>query len=203
MAYILTGSTAFALIAIYDWAQMREHTWLKPLFFLSAAALVFGIAGVLSAPSEKEFVLWLRVAAGIGLVIFLLLLIYSVLIEIPLKIKRIKHKTGSNSILIDTGTYTLTRHPGVLWFGGAAVCMILLHPTVLALSASIIWTALDVLLVWVEDRFFFPNTFPGYTEYKMRTPFLIPNRSSLLQCLATWKTDNERENASSDVHNER
>jgi protein-S-isoprenylcysteine O-methyltransferase Ste14 len=203
MAYIITGSIAFALIAIYDWAQVRELTWLKPLFLLSAVALCIGTIGILSVPTEFKFAIWLRFFTWIGLVIFLLLLIYSILIEIPIKIKHSEHESGSNRFLVDTGTYALSRHPGVLWFGGAAACMILLHPSVLTLSAGITWTAMDVLLVWVEDQYFFPRIFTGYSEYQKTTPFLWPTRSSLRQCLATRKTDAESENTSFDVHYER
>jgi protein-S-isoprenylcysteine O-methyltransferase Ste14 len=189
MAYILTGSSAFVLIAIYDWAKMRKYTWLKLLIPLSTFALLLGILGVLSGPVEFEFVLGIRTIAWIGLAIFLLLLMYSILIEIPIKIKHSGYEPGGDWVLVDTGTYALSRHPGVLWFGGAAICMIVLHPAMLTLSAGIVWTTLDVLLVWAEDQLFFPNTFPGYAEYKTRTPFLIPNLSSLHQCLATWKID--------------
>lgn len=189
MTSILIGCITFALIAIYDWAQMHKFTWLKPVFLLSVVTLCIGIVGVLSVPAEFKFTIWLRIVAWIGLAIFLSLLLYSVLIEIPLRNKSSYLNPDNNRILIDTGTYALTRHPGVLWFGGAAVCMILLHPSLLIISAGILWTAVDVLLVWVEDRYFFPNTFPSYAEYKTRTPFLIPNKSSMRKCLTTLKAD--------------
>jgi protein-S-isoprenylcysteine O-methyltransferase Ste14 len=194
MAYIFIGSIAFALLAIYDWAQMRKYTWPNPpvIFLFSAVALIVGTEGVLSVPAELEFASWLQVLAWIGLVVFLPLLIFSTIIEIPLRLKSQPSSPDDNRPLVDTGTYALTRHPGVLWFGGAAVCTILIHPSGLTLCAGITWTILDVLLVWVEDVYFFPKTFPGYIQYQETTPFLIPTRSSLNRCLSTFRSIGER-----------
>lgn len=185
MTSILIGCITFALIAIYDWAQMHKFTWLKPVFLLSAVTLCIGIVGVLSVPAEFKFTIWLRIVAWIGLAIFLSLLLYSVLIEIPLRNKSSHLNPDNNRILIDTGTYALTRHPGVLWFAGTAICMILLHPSRLTLAAGVIWTVLNILLVWIEDSHFFPFVFSGYLHYKKRTPFLWPNRKSLQRCILT------------------
>lgn len=192
MTSIIVGCIAFALIAVYDWAQMQKISWLKPLFYMSGVVFLVGLLGVLSKPVEAEFAAWMRAAAWIGLAIFLALMMYSVLIEIPLKSARTN--PGNQPYLVDTGTYALSRHPGVLWFAGAAACMILLHPSQLTLSAAIAWTLMDVALVWAEDRRFFPNTFPGYAEYKTRTPFLIPNRTSIRRCTATSCANRERKN---------
>jgi protein-S-isoprenylcysteine O-methyltransferase Ste14 len=202
MAYIFIGSIAFALLAIYDWAQMRKNTWPNPpvIFLFSAVALTVGAVGVLSAPAELEFASWVQVLAWIGLIGFLPLLIYSTSIEIPLRLKYQPSSPDDNRPLVDTGTYALSRHPGVLWFGGAAACTILIHPSGLTLVAGIFWTVLDVLLVWVEDRYVFPNTFPGYIKYKTRTPFLIPNRTSIRRFKVTLSSDNQSENTSLDIH---
>jgi protein-S-isoprenylcysteine O-methyltransferase Ste14 len=186
MTSILLGCIAFALIAVYDWAQMHDISWLKPLFLLSGGVFLVGLLGVLSIPPEAKFATWVRVLAWIGLASFLPLMLYSILIEIPLKTPH--DQPDNHPYLVDTGTYALVRHPGVLWFTGAAICMVLLHPSRVTLSAAITWTFMDVVLVWAEDRNFFPNTFPGYAEYKTRTPFLIPNQTSLRRCWNTFKT---------------
>jgi protein-S-isoprenylcysteine O-methyltransferase Ste14 len=166
---------------------MHKITWLKPLFLLSGGIFFIGLLGVLSTPSAAEFAGWVRVLAWIGLAIFVSLMVYSVLIEIPLKTPR--NHPADHPYLVDTGTYALSRHPGVLWFAGAAVCMLLLHPSRFTLSAAIAWTLMDVALVWAEDRFFFIKTIPGYEKYKMSVPFLFPNLRSIRSCIKTMMQD--------------
>ncbi len=184
MTYILTGSTAFALIATYDWAQMRGHTWLKPLFFLSGVVFFIGLHGVLSTPIDINFPHWVSFIGWACLCFFSFLLIYSILIEIS--IKSYLNRDNEHA-LIDTGTYALSRHPGVLWFTGAAVSIVLLHPTRHTILAAVFWTIMDLLLVWVEDRYFFPNTITGYNRYKTTVPFLLPTAKSIRRCLKTIK----------------
>jgi len=184
MINILIGSIAFALIAIYDWAQMRKYTWLKPLFFISGAVFYIGFTGVISTPVDINLAYWVTLGGYICFFIFTLLLIYSILVEISIH----SYLNRDNEhILVETGTYALSRHPGVLWFFGAAVSMIALHPSYLTVLAAIIWTTLDVLLVWIEDRYIFPKSIPGYEKYKTTVPFLLPDKKSIRHCLKTLK----------------
>jgi hypothetical protein len=39
--------------------------------------------------------------------------------------------------------------------------------------------------VWVQDRVYFPELFPGYSQYRHETPMLIPTRESITKCLKT------------------
>jgi protein-S-isoprenylcysteine O-methyltransferase Ste14 len=94
-------------------------------------------------------------------------LIYSVLLEIPLK----SDKSGS---LYTGGTYTICRHPGFLWFSFFNVSASLFFwytPITLVLAG---YTLCNFALVTIEDRVLFPKMFPQYGEYKKTTPFLIP-----------------------------
>jgi protein-S-isoprenylcysteine O-methyltransferase Ste14 len=47
------------------------------------------------------------------------------------------------------------------------------------LIAAPIWLFLDIVLVAVQDRYFFGRMFAGYDNYRRQTPMLIPNRRSL------------------------
>ena len=57
------------------------------------------------------------------------------------------------------------------------------------LWACLAWTAMDVLHVWVQDRFFFPRSIDGYREYQNATPFLIPDARSAGRCLADLRRE--------------
>jgi len=48
---------------------------------------------------------------------------------------------------------------------------------------------LDVLYVWVQERFFFHRQFAGYVQYQQETPMLIPTRASVGRC---WRTVGRR-----------
>ena len=46
----------------------------------------------------------------------------------------------------------------------------------------IFWNYLYIIF---QDLWTFPRTFFNYKEYQQSTPFLIPNRKSILVCLRT------------------
>jgi protein-S-isoprenylcysteine O-methyltransferase Ste14 len=124
-----------------------------------------------------------RVTARILWAAAAFLLIYSLFLELPF----VKTYGGAkySSDLVDTGTYALCRHPGVLWFGLMFFFYFLATGAVLMIPAGIIWTGLDVVHVYIEDRYFFPRMFSDYKIYSESTPMLIPNRESIRRCIAT------------------
>ena len=84
---------------------------------------------------------------------------------------------GEDRPVCASGVYALCRHPGVLWFAGAYLC--LWGGCGFPLWAAVLYTVLDVLLVVFEDGWVFPARLSGYDDYRRTTPFLLPNRSSL------------------------
>ena len=166
MIVILVGGFGFASLFLSDLCQLRRRR-LPSLVLWGSGYCSVGAAFFLQVISFRPTVpVGLLVLGSAAAGLFLLLLVYSVLIEIPLKAKAGRLITG--------GTYGLSRHPGLLWF-------ILLH---LALNASYrdwnfllisaVMILLDLLLVLAEDIYLFPRMFKEYAEYKRRVPFLIP-----------------------------
>ena len=83
------------------------------------------------------------------------------------------------------GMYGLCRHPGVLWFAGAYLCMWGMvggWKQGIYFFLMIFWNYLYIIF---QDLWTFPRTFFNYKEYQQSTPFLIPNRKSILVCLRT------------------
>lgn len=72
----------------------------------------------------------------------------------------------------DKGIYALCRHPGFWFFAGmyAFLCL----GTELPWYTAALYTALDLLLILIEDVLVFPKTLEGYCDYKRRVAFLIP-----------------------------
>lgn len=162
----LLGASGYLLAALYDVALLKGYYRISKLlylgFFVTALPFLF-LFSRFESPHHPTFkvLLMLIMAANAAL------LIYSVLVEIPLK----SNKSGS---LYTGGTYTICRHPGFLWFSFFNVSASLFFwytPITLVLAG---YTLCNFALVTLEDRVLFPKMFPQYGEYKKTTPFLIP-----------------------------
>lgn len=185
MGYIVLGCLAIGMMALFDWAMMRGYTRIKVLFFMMAVlAFGFGLRGVVASPRALQFPAWLTSLGWVGIVLFSLLLIYSIFIEIPLKTTYLQ--SGTIQPLVSTGTYALVRHPGLLWWTGFALSLWVVHPSTLVIWAGAAWMAANLVLIFLEDDYFFPRTIPGYTDYKQQTPFIFPTRASLRACFTTF-----------------
>lgn len=92
---------------------------------------------------------------------------------------------GGENALADRGMYALCRHPGALWLPALLISLALALGSQGLLSAGALASALNTLYVFFQDRWVFPKTIPGYTEYRKTTPFLIPTRASLKKALET------------------
>lgn len=184
MRDVLLGIFSFVWLLLIDWAAVRDLYKIRPLF-LSAAGVtfIFGWLGVMQSPAQVDLPNGMTILGWIGLVVFALLLIYSLFIEIPLRATYIDG--GLDTRLVTTGTYALSRHPGILWFAGLVMSMLIINPSKTTLLAGVAWFSADVLLVLIEDIYFFPRMFPTYSTYQYSTPFILPNRRSLRRCLDT------------------
>ena len=88
-----------------------------------------------------------------------------------------------------TGVYALCRHPGVWGFFFMYLFLFLASGNELMLFATIVWTTLDVVHVWIQDVYFFSKTLVGYEDYQKTTPFLMINAKSVARCLQSFKGD--------------
>jgi len=119
------------------------------------------------------------------LIISACLLVYSIFLEIPFKQTYAMNGVGDK--LVKTGTYALVRHPGVLWFGLFLTALIVVSRSKLLLIAAPLWFLLDVSWVWIQERLYFNQMFPGYEQYRRETPMLIPTRESITRCMKTLR----------------
>jgi protein-S-isoprenylcysteine O-methyltransferase Ste14 len=180
----LIGALALGVFVGFDVASLAQRAWLKRLGLLVTSTLFFfALARILASPSRIWLPAWLGPAGGLLTAVGGALLIYSLALELPF------HRTylapGAPNRLITTGTYALTRHPGVLWMGLLLGGLLLLSRARPLLIAIPLWLALDVAHVWLQDRYFFPRQFPDYRLYQQQTPMLWPTRRSLRRC---WET---------------
>ena len=184
MKYILIGTVGFFFILLFDVYTLKNDGLKRKTLGLTGVVLIVYSAIMAAVASEKIAIpAGLRITAGILWAAAVFLLVYSLFLELPFS----KTYGGSkhSSELVDTGTYALCRHPGVLWFGLTFFFFFFATGAVLLIPAGIIWTAVDIIHVYFEDKFFFPKMFPSYKNYSKSTPMLIPNKRSIRRCIST------------------
>jgi protein-S-isoprenylcysteine O-methyltransferase Ste14 len=184
MRYIVTGSVAFLLFIVFDYFTLYNKEAEKKLFGI-AGLLIFIYSAIMSIITSQiiRIPVAVRIAAGGLWVMFIFLLIYSLFLELPF-VKTYGEKEHSRD-LVDTGTYALCRHPGVLWFGLMFLSAFLTTGAVLIAIGGFIWTIIDVFHVYLQEKIFFCKMFNGYENYMKTTPMLIPDSNSIKKCKDT------------------
>jgi len=178
MVYIAIGCLGFLVIHLFDIVSIKRLPGAKPLTWILGSCLLTYALGMVCLQADKlPLPTWATWPGWALLTISLFLLVYSLFINLPFRKTYIA--TGVGDKLITTGLYALVRHPGVHWFILFMLSLILISRSSILLVAAPIFILLDIVLVIVEDKFFFIRMFDGYDSYQQNTPMLVPNRRSL------------------------
>jgi protein-S-isoprenylcysteine O-methyltransferase Ste14 len=184
MNAVWAGAVAFLIASCFDLANMAGMMHLKRAIVVLAGILfLLAFWQVLVQPPAFELPRWVIPIGTLLTVLGLALSAYSLVIEIPVQATYVSPDASSQ--LVTTGTYALCRHPGVLWFALLLLGSFITHRSLTMFIAALVWLGLDILYVWLQDRFFFPKQFPDYPAYRQHTPMLIPTRASIRRC---WQT---------------
>jgi len=177
MIWLIIGSVSFVFLLLFDIGKIRGIRYAPIAFWLGGGLLSVATVGLV-LPAVNQKVQALRYVSGILAVGFLLALLYILFVALPAK------STYSSSRLQQlqkNGPYTLCRHP-------AAWCMLFMYlflwlyaGTKELLIAFVLFPLLNLLYIWVQDRYLFPRYIDGYDEYKLQTPYLFPTRKSLIE----------------------
>lgn len=190
MKYVIIGCLAFGFMYVFDLNKIRIKVQGLNIFFaITVGLLAYATFGILTGGYDRISVsLPVQIIAGIFAGVALVLLLYSLFGALPFR-RTYVEKNGNNTV-INTGMYALCRHPGVIWFFFLFLFFSLATGIKLMMLATLIWTALDVVHVYIQDRWLFPMTLKDYELYQKETPFLIPNRESSKRCIATFNAQN-------------
>ena len=172
---LLPGVAAFLLFILFDLNKIKWH-W-------KAANLLFALGGLLLAGSTVLCILagdlsdfsW-HMGTVLGLTACVASaagLIYALFFALPFQDT---YTQSGNLPVISTGLYGLCRHPAfwpmlalyvLLWltFGGSWL-----------LAAAILYPLCNLLYIYIQDRWIFPQYIRGYHQYQKQVPFLIPRR---------------------------
>ena len=188
MDYITIGIIGFFMTFFFDLVSIKRIPILKGFLLVMVAVLILYAELMVCINGEKFPIPPSLQYSGIFLLlIFIILFIYSIFLELPFK--ETYFCAGYASRLVKTGSYALVRHPGVLWFSGIQASLIFVSRSKLMLIAAPIWIFMDLLLIMVQERFYFRRMFQGYDDYMQETPMLVPTRSSIMRCLRTLTQD--------------
>jgi len=174
------GVGAFVLYLLYDVNSIRWNQKLPRSFFTVGTLMLAAAAGIdlCGAYAQGAFggaadILLLAAAA-----VNFMALIYSLFFALPFDDTYQKQSCGRR--VCDKGVYALCRHPGILFFFGMYLFAGLAAlPTAGVLMRGMLFSLLDLLYAWFQDRVTFPKTFCNYPEYRKQIPFLIPTKASM------------------------
>ena len=172
---------AFGLFYLYDWCTVRrpDSAFLRVGFWagclLALAATLRTALQALPRPAKALF--W-----GMPALLFAFLLAHALFFSLPEETYR---NPGARRRVWDRKMYALCRHPGFLWFAGLYICLGgAFGPG--SWPCFFLLCLLNLVYIWMQDRWTFPKTFCDYEEYRRRVPFLLPTPGSLKTCLRQY-----------------
>jgi protein-S-isoprenylcysteine O-methyltransferase Ste14 len=185
--FLVFGAACFYLMAALDYVNRKRQRAIYYVVQIAVIALScishIAIAGHpirWSLPRISCVLCWFL--SGL----FVLLLLYSLVFE--LNFKKTYARIHDSRRLIATGTYAMTRHPGVLWYALFLVSLFFATGSKYMFYAVFLWSGSNVVYACIQDRFVFPIIFgDAYPEYQKTTPLLIPTSRSLQTCLKTLR----------------
>jgi len=184
MEFILLGCLGFGLLFVSDMCGLKGKCRFQNLLAFSGTFFVFiSSVIILMGGTDYNLSLTVRLLSGFFALGFLLLLIYSVVFEV--RAPKDSNKPGDKPELVTTGTYALSRHPGVIWFLFYYVFGSLFFMNSEILIAGIIWSSINVVYVLLQERVVFHKLFENYNTYSKDTPMIIPNIKSIKKCINT------------------
>lgn len=186
MIFVIIGAVGFVILFFFDLAALKKVRFLKTVIWIVGYGLIaYSLNVIIRRGAQFVIPTSIKITGIVFSTIFTILLIYSLLIEIPFK--RTYLDKGAGSKLITTGTYALVRHPGVLWFILFLIGLFLATGSRILLIATPVWWFMDILYVVIQDKYYFPKQFgDAYKKYQKEVPLLIPNKVSIKRCLTTF-----------------
>lgn len=179
MIYILIGCFAFILAFIFDYNKLQNKPKkLNFSFALSIIIIVFSTTAILLyEDSTIEISPKLQILTAAISFISLCLLIHSLFFALPFA--NTYTKIEKKYRLVNTGMYSLCRHPGVIWFFFFYIFLGLASGKSIMVWAALTWSLINLIYAYIQDRWLFPVLISGYEQYRRQVPFIIPDKTSI------------------------
>jgi len=166
------GGFGFLCILIYDLSQLYNHpavTRITSFIGFSSVILALFLEIFLYRPSFSQSSM--LIPKYIVMLASLTLLIYSLFVETA---AGAPDSAGNIRTAVTDGTYSLSRHPGFLWFLCLQISINWLCGRVEVIIIGVTLSIMDYVLIVLEDIWIFPRLFSNYEEYKKSVPMIIP-----------------------------
>ena len=183
MWQLILGTAGFVLYFVYDINSVLSKNVCLQKFFAWGSILVVAsvVAEFCSAWRQGHRSVEAVIGFGIGALFFLGLLIYTLFFALPFE--ETYCEENKLRAAYTEGVYGLCRHPGVLWFAGAFLCMWGMlggwRPGIY-FGLMIFWNYLYIIFFRSVD---ISTDIFNYRNINKSTPFLIPNGKSIRVCM--------------------
>lgn len=179
---ITIGCFAFLLMMLYDINQIGRQWKAGKYLFVIGCFLLVTVTILLIQRNSTHIVSagWIQWISLLLSLLFLILLIYTLFFALPFNTTYVKQE---HLQVYDQGIYALCRHPGVLWFSLCYLFLALAFSSYGMGLAGVIFSFMNFLYAYLQDKLIFPRTLKGYGKYQQNVPFLLPTCSSLRESL--------------------
>ncbi|QMS84193.1 methyltransferase family protein [Candidatus Xianfuyuplasma coldseepsis] len=188
MVYMVIGMIGFVSFLLFDISSMKKWSFVKYVFIVIGISLMVWSTVQMAylAPSFLVSSGARIVAFGLS-VVFFGLLIYSVFIEVGIK----TYKKVAHHELVTDGTYSLVRHPGVIWLFLLYFFLSIVFMNTELLITAFVWTFVNTLYIMFQERIVLRKIFQEYDRYTLTTPMVIPNIQSLRKFMTStiWRKE--------------
>ena len=186
MEYIFLGILGFGFFLGFDICSFLQRNKCKYVFgIIGLAFLLIPTTLIISQNTTVIFEESLSFFAYIVSLIFFALLIYSVFVEVG----KNNYEFSAKPKLVTDGTYSLVRHPGVIWFLFTYLFASIAFESWILFYASISWTVVNILYTIIQEKLILYKVFQEYKDYIRSTPMFIPNITSIKRfiTLDNWR----------------
>lgn len=183
MLFTVVGIFGFLGFLLFDLFSLNKMvTWKYVAISVGLFLIVLSTVLIVRYPSTMIVPLPLRVVGLILAVLFTALLIYSVFVEVGLS----TYRRFSESNLVTSGTYSLVRHPGVIWLFLAYFFASLYFANEYLLITAFVWTFVNTVYIMIQEELILVKLFQDYEQYRRTTPMIIPNLTSIRRFIESY-----------------
>ncbi|NCB41358.1 MAG: hypothetical protein EOM59_01860 [Clostridia bacterium] len=187
MIFLTLGAFAFVCFFIYDLNSIIwKNNILQHSFMAGSVLIIFSTMATILSNAGNIY--WNGILPFLGLffaVASACALIYTLFFALPFKPTYLDAKKAND--ICDKGVYALCRHPGFWCLASLFLSLYFMLPNKQVFKMAVLFNGLNFLYILFQDQWTFPRAFPDYVRYSKATPFLVPNISSIRQCIHTLK----------------
>ena len=175
---LIPGVIGFLAFCLFDINKIRWHCKSLNLLFAFGGLLLL-LSTLLCIPTAfpETFCFDLRrITALLGLALSGPGLVYVLFFALPFT----ETYTESGDLpLVNRGVYGACRHPGFWMFAVFYFFLWLFFTGPQMFWAFLLYPTCNLLYIYVQDRYIFPQYIRGYDDYKRTVPFVIPTKESI------------------------